>query len=147
VPGGFLGSENYERYVLPYEKRYFNNVQSLGVKALYHNCGEIMALAEQYKKLGADIVEPFAPPPLGDGNLEKAKSISNGAYVIVGNVDQVNVLKKGTLQDVELVTRETIQIGKKGGRFILQTADYLEYGTPIDNVKKFVETGLSYARY
>jgi uroporphyrinogen-III decarboxylase len=147
VPGGFLGAKNYERYVLPFEKKYFNNTQTLGVKALYHNCGEIMALADLYKKLGADIVEPFAPPPLGDGNLERAKRISKGAYTIVGNVDQVNVLKMGTLQDVERVTRETTQIGKKGGRFILQTADYLEHGTPIDNVKKFVETGLTYARY
>ena len=114
---------------------------------LYHNCGEIMALAESYKKLETDIVEPFAPPPLGDGNLVEAKRISDGRYTIVGNVDQVNVLKKGTLDDVRRVTKETVEVGKQGGRFILQTADYLEYGTPVDHVKAFVETGLKYGSY
>jgi len=147
VPGGFLGAENYEMYVLPFEKKYIGNVKRLGVMTLYHNCGEIMALAESYKKLETDIVEPFAPPPLGDGNLVEAKRISDGRYTIVGNVDQVNVLKKGTLEDVRRVTKETVEVGKQGGRFILQTADYLEYGTPVDHVKAFVETGLKYGSY
>jgi len=147
VPGGFLGAKNYETYVLPFEKKYVDNVKNLGVIPLYHNCGDIMALANSYKKLEADIVEPFSPPPLGDGDIGEAKKISDGTYTIVGNVDQVNVLKKGTSDDVRQVTKETIEIGKPGGRFILQTADYLEYDTPIDNVKAFVETGLKYGSY
>ncbi|MGQ9616612.1 MAG: uroporphyrinogen decarboxylase family protein [Spirochaetota bacterium] len=147
VPGGFLGPGNYEKYILPFEKQYIENARRLGVKTLYHNCGEIMALAGSYKKLKADIVEPFAPPPLGDGDLAKAKEISQGAYTIIGNVDQVNVLKNGSIEDVKEVTRRTVETGKKGGRYILQTADYLEYGTPIDNVKAFIETGLRYGKY
>ncbi len=147
VPGGFLGSKNYENYVLPFEKRYIENVKKMGVKTLYHNCGEIMALAGSYKMLHVDIVEPFAPPPLGDGDLKKAKEISGGAYTIIGNVDQVNVLKEGTIDDVKRVTSEAIETGKRGGRYILQTADYLEYGTPLDNIKAFIETGLEYGGY
>ncbi len=147
VPGAFLGVKNYETYVLPFEKKYIDNVRDLNVLTLYHNCGDIMALTNSYKKLEADVVEPFSPPPLGDGNLREAKRISGGAYTIVGNVDQVNVLKMGTIDDVRRVTKETIEIGKPGGRFILQTADYLEYGTPMDNVRAFVETGLKYGSY
>jgi uroporphyrinogen decarboxylase len=147
VPGGFLGKRNYEKYILPFEREYVGNVKKLGAVALYHNCGEIMALAESYRNLGADVVEPFAPPPLGDGNLAEAKRVSGGSYAIVGNVDQVNVLKKGTADDVRRVTRETVETGKKGGRFVLQTADYLEYGTPLENVRAFVETGLEHGRY
>jgi len=147
VPGGFLGMKNYKKFVLPFEKGYIHNAHELGVITLYHNCGEIMSLAEIYKELDADVVEPFAPPPLGDGNLREAKAISKGVYTIIGNVDQVNVLKKGNIQEVKKVTRETVEIGKKEGRFILQTADYLEYDTPLDNVKAFVETGLKFGHY
>jgi uroporphyrinogen-III decarboxylase len=147
VAGGFLGPVNYEKYILPFEKQYIENASRMGVKTLYHNCGEIMALANSYKKLNVDIVEPFAPPPLGDGDLEKAKEISAGAYTIIGNVDQVNVLKNGSIDDVKKVTRKTVEVGKRDGRFILQTADYLEYGTPIENVKAFIETGLRYGEY
>jgi uroporphyrinogen-III decarboxylase len=147
VPGGFLGKKNYDRFILPFEREYVGNVKRLGSIALYHNCGEIMALAESYRELEADVVEPFAPPPLGDGNLAEAKRISRGRYAIVGNLDQVNVLKEGTADDVRKVTRDTLEIGKKGGRFVLQTADYLEYGTPLDNVRAYVETGLRFGRY
>ena len=147
VPGGFLGRSNYEKYILPYEREYIANAGDLGLITLYHNCGEIMALVESYSMLGAQIVEPFAPPPLGDGNLAEAKRVSDGRYAIVGNVDQVNVLKKGTIEEVRKVTRDTVETGKKGGRFILQSADYLEYGTPLDNVKAYVETGLRYGGY
>lgn len=147
VPGGFLGIKNYEKYILPFEREYIKNARDFGVKTIYHNCGEIMALAESYKRLETDVVEPFAPPPLGDGNLKEAKKISGGTYVIIGNIDQVNVLKNGSNDEVKRVTRETVEIGKEGGKFILQTADYLEYGTPLDNIKAYVESGIRYGAY
>ncbi len=147
VPGAFLGVKHYETYVLPFEKKYIDNVRDLNILTLYHNCGNAMALANSYKKLETHVVEPFSPPPLGDGDLAEAKRISDGSYTIVGNVDQINVLKQGTIDDVKRVTRETIETGKPGGRFILQTADYLEYGTPFENIEAFVETGLEYSAY
>lgn len=147
MSGGYIGHTNYETYVLPFDKRYIANVRKLGVRALYHNSCQIMALAESYIKLESDIIEPFAPPPLGDGDLKRAKEISQGSYTIIGNVDQVNVLKKGSLDEVKRVTRETVETGKDGGRYILQTADCLEYGTPMENIRAFVETGLQYGEY
>jgi len=147
VPGGFLGSKIYEEYVLPYEKKYIELAHSRGVKTIYHNCGQIMALVNSYKELGSDVVEPFSPPPLGDGDLREAKKRSDGKFVIIGNVDQVNVLKDGSEELVRKITEETIRIGKPGGKFILQNADYLEYGTPLENVKAYIETALEYAAY
>ncbi len=106
-----------------------------------------MELINSYKELGSDIVEPFSPPPLGDGNLKEAKEKSEAKFIIIGNVDQVNILKNGSIDLVKKITEETIKIGKKGGRFILQTADYLEYGTPIKNIEAYVETGIKYSEY
>lgn len=147
VPGGFLGKANYDRFILPFERRYIEFVQRNGRPAMYHNCGQIMKLVESYKSLGARVVEPFSPPPLGDADLKRAKAIVNGAYVILGGVDQVNVLQNGTLQDVRRATVEAMEAGKPGGGFILQSADFLEYGTPVDNVRAFVDTALQHAAY
>ena len=41
----------------------------------------------------------------------------------------------------------TMEIGKPGGRFILQNADFLEYGTPPENVEAFVATAIEHAGY
>jgi hypothetical protein len=48
---------------------------------------------------------------------------------------------------VKRVTEQTIKTGKPGGKFILQSADFLEYGTPIENIETYVETALQFADY
>ena len=147
VPGGFLGAEIYEQFILPTEKRYIDFIQDQGCPAVYHNCGQIMALVDSYKKLGAKVVEPFSPVPLGDANLREAIDIIQGDYVVIGGVDQVNLLQKGTLEEVIEVTKSTIEAGKKNGPFIIQSADFLEYNTPVENVEAFVKTALENAEY
>jgi uroporphyrinogen-III decarboxylase len=147
VPGGFLGRANYDRYILPFERRYIEFVQRNGRPAMYHNCGQIMNLLESYKALGARIVEPFSPHPLGDADLARAKAMAGNAYAILGGIDQVNVLQYGSVEDVRRATVETMNAGKPGGGFIIQTADFIEYGTPVENVQAFVETALEHAAY
>ncbi len=147
APGGFLGKRFYDEYILPYEKRYIDIVQENGTPGMYHNCGEIMNLVESYKDLGVRIVEPFSPPPLGDADLGKAKELVGNDYVMVGGVDHVNIIQKGTIDQIRQVTEETIKIGKPGGNFILQTADFLEYDTPEEHVAAFVQTAIENAWY
>jgi uroporphyrinogen decarboxylase len=147
VPGGFLGAEVYEQFILPYEKKYIDFIQEQGCPAVYHNCGEIMLLVNSYKKLGAKVIEPFSPVPLGDADLAQAVDVVKGDYTIIGGVDQVNVLQKGTVDDVIKATIETIENGKKNGPFIIQSADFLEYNTPDENVEAFVKTALEHANY
>jgi uroporphyrinogen-III decarboxylase len=147
VPGGFLGRRTYDRYILPFEKQYVDFVQRKGTPAMYHNCGQIMNLVESYKDLGARVVEPFSPPPLGDADLTKVKQAVGDAYVILSGVDQVNVLQKGTLDQVRRVTRQTIDTGKPGGRFIMQNVDFLEYNTPLENIEAYAKTALQHADY
>ena len=147
VPGGFLGKACYDEHILPYERRYIKCVQANGTPAMYHNCGQIMCLVESYKALGARVVEPFSPPPLGDADLAEAKRIVGNAYVIVSGVDQVNVLQKGTADETRRITEQTMKAGKPGGGFIMQNVDFLEYGTPVENVEAYVRTALEHADY
>jgi uroporphyrinogen decarboxylase len=147
VPGGFLGKRFYDEYILPYEKRYIDIVQENGTPAMYHNCGEIMNLVESYKDLGARIVEPFSPPPLGDTDLRKAKELVGDSYVMVGGVDHVNIIQNGSIDEIRRATEETVRIGKPGGGFILQTADFVEYGTPVEHIEAFVKTGIEHGGY
>jgi uroporphyrinogen-III decarboxylase len=148
VPGGFIGRPNYERHVLAWERQQIAVAQQGGTPAAYHNCGQIQALVEAYKGLGVAAVEPFSPPPkLGDADLAEAKRLVGDDYVIIGGVDQVNVIGAGTVDDVRRATAAAMEAGKPGGRFVLQNADFLEYGTPMKNVEAFVETALERAWY
>ena len=147
VPNAMVGKRNYDKYILPFEKKYIEFVQAQGTPAMYHNCGQVMALVDSYKELGVRVAEPFSPYPLGDADLEKVKQQVDGAYIILSGIDQVNVLQKGTMDEVKRATEKAIKIGKPGGKFILQPVDFLEYGTPIENVAAYVRTALEYAAY
>ena len=147
VPNGMVGKRNYDRYILPFEKKYINFVQQNGTPAMYHNCGQAWALVESYKELGARVIEPFSPSPLGDSELSKVKEIVNGEYVVLSGIDQVNVLQKGTVEQVKRATEAAIKAGKPGGKFILQPVDFLEYGTPLENVEAYVSTAMANASY
>jgi len=148
VPGGFIGRPNYEQHVLEWEARHIAWAQARGTPAAYHNCGQIQGLVEAYKQLGAAAVEPFSPPPkLGDADLAEAKRLVGNEYVIIAGVDQVDVLQKGGIEDVRRATAQAMRIGKPGAHFVLQNADFLEYGTPLENVEAFVQTAIEGAWY
>jgi uroporphyrinogen decarboxylase len=147
VPGGFLGKKTYDRYILPFERKYVEFLQQNGTPAMYHNCGQVMNLVESYVDLGVRVVEPFSPPPLGDADLSRVKSLVASRYVILSGIDQVNVLQKGSIDQVRRATQQAISTGKPGGGFILQPVDFLEYGTPTENVEAYVSTALEHAPY
>jgi uroporphyrinogen-III decarboxylase len=114
---------------------------------MYHNCGEVMNLVESYIDLGVDIVEPFSPDPLGDAVLADVVKRSGKEYVVLSGIDQVNVLQKGTVDEVKRKTEEAMNAGKPGGRFIMQPVDFLEYGTPVENVEAYVKTAIETGGY
>jgi uroporphyrinogen decarboxylase len=147
VPGGFLGKKVYDEYILKFEKQYVDYIQQNGTPAMYHNCGEVMNLVESYVDLGIKIVEPFSPPPLGDADLKEVIKRSGKAYTILSGIDQVNILQKGSVEDVKRSTEEIIKAGKPGGKFIMQPVDFLEFGTPVENVEAFVKTAIEHAAY
>jgi uroporphyrinogen decarboxylase len=147
VAGGFLGKPSFDQFVLPYEKRYIEFVKSKGKYTQYHNCGEIMGLLDSYKTMGSDIIEPFSPPPLGDADMAEVVQRADNAFVVVGNIDQVNVIQKGTPGLVREKVKEVCGVGKQYPRFILQTADFLEYDTPVEHVRAYAEAGKEYGRF
>ncbi len=43
--------------------------------------------------------------------------------------------------------KEVLEAGKPGGRFILQPSDFLEYDTPMENIKAYIEAGIEFGSY
>ena len=78
---------------------------------------------------------------------EKVVKRSKKDYVILSGIDQVNILQKGTVDDVKFKTEEAMKAGKPGGKFIMQPVDFLEYGTPVENVEAYVKTALELSAY
>lgn len=145
--GGFVGNNCFHEYIMPYEREYLKYVQRNGVPAIYHNCGKIMELLPSYLELGSMNIEPWSPSPLGNADLDKLHEVLTNEFSVTSGVDQVNILQKGTMEQVHEATLKAIEKGKKFPAFIMQNVDFLEFGTPLENVEEYAKTALANREY
>ncbi len=141
--GGVLGNPMFEKYVLPYEQKYIAYCQRKGNPVIYHNCGRVMELVPSYLKMGAKNIEPFSPAPLGNGDLRQLKGMLAREFSVTSGVDQIHILQSGTPEMTAKAVEKVMEQGKDFQSFIMQNVDFLEYGTPMENIKVYADTALS----
>jgi uroporphyrinogen decarboxylase len=113
-----------------------------------HQHGHLLAIIEDIIEAGVSLVCPLLPPPQGDvDDLAEAKRRFGERIALKGNVDPIEILLKGTPDDVELAVRSCLQAAAAGGSYILGTADSTVIGTPFENIHAFVEAGKKYGQY
>jgi hypothetical protein len=141
--GKMVGPDFFDRYVAPYERRLINFIQQHGTIVLYHNCGYARRLLPIYPSLGMKAYESLTPPPYGDTPLAEALvRFHPTKTTLLGNIDQIDLLRKGRAQDIETAVKETLDTVKPwGGSFILATTDYFNENTPHDNIHALAEAG------
>jgi uroporphyrinogen decarboxylase len=137
----------YDELVLPYDREYVRAVEAVGVPVLFHNCGYAMPFLESYAAMGCRAFESLTPPPNADGDLAAAKRRVGEDLVLVGNLDQINLLRVGSRDEIEQTTRATVEAGKPGGGFILSTADHIYDETPLENLRWAVEAAIEVGAY
>jgi uroporphyrinogen-III decarboxylase len=90
--------------------------------------------------MGLSAWETVAEAPRGDNELAKAKEKIGNRITLIGNLDQVEFLKTASIKEVEERTERTVAAGKPGGRYIFACSDFLEKGTPFENIEAAVRT-------
>jgi hypothetical protein len=136
--GSTAGPRFFRTCVQPYEQRVIDAIHAAGARSIYHNCGSARSLYASYRELGMTVWETIAEHPRGDNRLAEAKSVLGDRICLLGNLDQVDFLKRATPGEVASRTEAIMQIGKPGGRFIFSTSDYLEKDTPLANVRAMI---------
>jgi len=145
--GRTTGPEFFREFVQPYEQKMLNAIHEAGGFSVYHNCGYARSLYDNYREMKMTVWETISEPPRGDNNLAEAKQLLGESICLLGNLDQVDFLKRATPAEVDARTRETVRAGKPGGRYIFSTSDYLEIGTPRENVVAMIEAAKDEGRY
>lgn len=136
---GFLSTDFYRRFVLPYEARLARAIEARGVRAYLHTCGDIHDRLELMAGSGVSGLECLDPPPLGRVDLADAQRRVGGRLFIKGNIDPVHVLLVRSREEVRADALRRIEIGRPGGRYILSTACSIAPATPRENVAVLAE--------
>lgn len=145
--GGIMGADYFEEQVLPYERKAIEILRQAGKPTVYHNCGKARNLYPAYPKLRITVWETISEEPQGDNTLAGAKEYFGDQLILFGNLDQVHFLKEATPEEVEKRAYETMMTGKQGGNYIFACSDYLENGTPLENVHAMLRGARAASRY
>jgi uroporphyrinogen-III decarboxylase len=144
---GFISPEFYRRFVLPFESQIANAVRYLDTPIYIHTCGAINDRLEIMAESGFSGMECLDPPPLGNVKLEDAKERVGKKIFIKGNIDPINVLLQGSLEDIKRDAERRIEVGKTGGGYILSTACSIAPYTKRENVQVLTDIAGEFGQY
>lgn len=143
----FISLDMYEEIIAPAQKIIVDVCRNNNMVSYCHTCGAIDDRLEQIIDIGFNGIECLDPPPLGNVRLEEAvKRIGHRAF-IKGNIDPVNVLLNGTVDQVRTDVIQRLEIGMKAKGFILSTSCAIAPNTPPENLDVLHEVINEYGYY
>jgi uroporphyrinogen decarboxylase len=128
-----ISPETFRRFVLPRHQRIFAAWKQAGALTALHVCGRNARVLGLFAATGADIV---AIDSLVD--LRTAKGEIGGQVTLIGNIDPVGVMLKGTVAQVEAAARDCIAAAGAGGGYILGTGCEVPPHAPLENIQALV---------
>ena len=145
--GSMVGESFFNQHILPYETIALKPLIQANKPTIYHNCGYAKKLYSCYKTLGVTCWETIAQLPQGDNCLQDAKEFFGTSIVLCGTLDQVVYLKNATPEEIFALAAQTVLIGKPNAHYIFAASDFLEKGTPIENIRAMIAGAKSTAAY
>lgn len=154
---GYIGSETYcscdlispdtyKNLIFPAQKYFYTETKKAGLYPFVYYCGEIFPILDYICELGADallVEEAKKNFRLEIGEIYKK---IDGRMTLFGNLDSVDILQKGTKDDVRKETARQIR-ACGNGRFIMANGCPVSFSTPIENVMEMIETAKNFVVY
>lgn len=136
----FLSPSLFEQFGLPVYKRIFSEFD--GLLKVYHNDADSTHILDSLAQSGFHVFN-FSPAT----DIGKVKQGIGKKVCLMGNVDPVNVMLRGTPEQVEENCKRCIQIGALGGGYILSLGGGPSMETPLENIQAMVRAARKYGRY
>ena len=127
--GMLFSPELWERLFYPYVKKMCEEFHSLGMKVIYHGCGDSRAIMDMLIDAGIDGYNPLEAKAGFDVVELKKKYGKRLAWV--GNID-VRVLANGSKEDIKREVLRKLNAAKGGG-YIFQSDHSVPGNVPPEN--------------
>jgi uroporphyrinogen decarboxylase len=139
-----ISPQTYEKYVFPYNQKYFQKIQPYLKKhqgyGVLHICGDNTKVLDLYGETGADCYEVDYKI-----DLVFCKQSLGQKMCLMGNLDPTSVLLQGSVQEVERAAAECIEAAAAGGGFILGSGCEVPIATPEENIHAVVKIARQYS--
>jgi len=135
----------FSQMILPYEKQLVKELQRFNYTILGFS-GSVMPIIEDLAEVGAHALWVEMSLKNYKIDIGEVKKAVGKRCCMMGNVDSIHTMLKGSVQDVENEVREQIAKAGDGGEYILSTGSQLEPGTPAENVDALIRATRKYGK-
>lgn len=132
--GDLISKKQFERFALPYLKKFTDWAKSKGAHTLVHICGNTTDRLDLFPGTGASCISLDHAT-----DIAKAKEVLHGKMCFGGNVDPVKIMLNGSVQDVEESCKRIIATAGADGGFILMPGCDIPPTVPYENIQKFIQ--------
>lgn len=141
--GTLISAGIFREVVKPYLKQYADRVQErTGSGPMLHICGNTTRIWPDMVETGAGVLSLDNVVDMGE-----AKDSVGDQICIMGNVDPVNIMAKGTSDQIYAAVRECLDKAADSPKgFVLSTGCQIPINAPIDNIQCFADAARTLGR-
>lgn len=145
--GPIMAPELYRKMLKPYHREYFAFIKErTDAKLLFHCCGGVTDLLDDFIEIGVDIINPVQVS--ADGmDTARLKERFGRRSVFWGGIDTQRVLPQGSPEEVRAEVRKRIADLGPGGGYVLCPVHNLQPDVPAENVIAMYDEAQQSGRY
>jgi uroporphyrinogen decarboxylase len=136
----------WRKWYKPLWKEVFDICHRHGAKVWLHSCGYCRDVVPDFIEMGADVLSPV-PPYVRGSDPGDMKACFGRQIAFDGGVDQMNVMIRGTPDQVRDEVKLRIDQLAPGGGYILGTSQAVTRDIPLENLVAMFETAVAYGVY
>ena len=140
----FLNNAQLERWYYPYLKKNVEHLKKMGLYAILHTDGNVMALLDGFLACGIDALQ--AIDPVAHMELGAVKRVFANQAAVCGNLD-CGLMLTGTPEAIYGETRRLLLDNKAGGGLVFGNSNAVVMETPVENYLALVEAWKAYGGY
>ncbi len=142
--GPFFSPEQMDRFILPYMRKWAEEVRALGAYAIVHSDGNLMPCIEGIADSGVHALD--AIDPTAGMDMRTTKDQVGDRLCLCGNVD-CGLLLTGTPEAVYDATRDLLETCKDGGGLVLGASNALLPEVPLENYRAMIQAWTDHGQY
>jgi len=140
--GLFISPKFFREFLVPEYRRCFKPLLKEEKMILFHSCGCVQDIIEDFIDLGVTILNPVQARA---NDLKLIKRKAEGRLALWGGIDTQHVLTLGTPEEVQKEVKRVINILAPGGGYIISPDQ--NFPIPKENERALWTTAEKYGKY
>jgi len=136
----------YREMIKPYQADYFKVKRKNNLKLLYHSCGNVYPLLDDFIEIGVDAINPVQISAR-DMDPSKLKKEFGNKLCFWGGVDSQTILNSPNKAVVKNAVKDLMKTLASGGGFVITSVHNIQNDVPVENIKTMTDTTFSSGKY